>query len=97
MPDSASLSSGNSSFQQTDSRLTSLTASPLLSQAQSPLLPMQQAPTSRMASPMQPSRLASPLQPTRLATSPREGMLSFFFQFSFLLLNVLFTFQTLIF
>ena len=35
--DSSSMSSGNSSFQQTDSRLTSLTASPLLSQAQSPL------------------------------------------------------------
>jgi len=34
--DSSSMSSGNSSFQQTDSRLTSLTASPLLSQAQSP-------------------------------------------------------------
>ena len=64
------MSSGNSSFQQTDSRLTSLTASPLLSQAQSPLLPMQTA--SRMASPMQPSRLASPMQPTRI-TLPREG------------------------
>ena len=36
--DSSSLSSGNSSFQQTDSRLTSLTASPLLSHAQSPLV-----------------------------------------------------------
>jgi len=68
--DSASLSSGNSSFQQCDSRLTSLTASPLLSQAQSPLLPMQTA--SRMASPMQPSRLASPMQPTTRTTSPRE-------------------------
>ena len=41
--DNTSLSSGNSSFlPQTDSRLTSLTASPLLSQAQSPLLPIRE-------------------------------------------------------
>ena len=44
--DNSSLSSGNSSFQQTDSRLTSLTASPLLSQAQSPLLPLRENMTS---------------------------------------------------
>ena len=41
--DNTSLYSGNSSFlPQTDSRLTSLTASPLLSQAQSPLLPIKE-------------------------------------------------------
>ena len=48
--ETSSLSSGNSSFHQTDSRLTSLTASPLLSQAQSPLLPIREN-NSPMASP----------------------------------------------
>jgi hypothetical protein len=43
--ESSSMSSGSTSyFQQTDSRLTSLTASPLLSQAQSPSLVIQRSP-----------------------------------------------------
>ena len=52
--ETSSLSSGNSSFlPQTDSRLTSLTASPLLSQAQSPLLPIrEQTNNSALTSPI---------------------------------------------
>ena len=60
--DSSSLSSGNSSFQQTDSRLTSLTASPLLSHAQSPLVATRVAGDGQHGAP----QMTSP-------TSNREG------------------------